>query len=121
MGNISQNTLISLAILKEQINNNEDYLSYFNPDNYYTLESLNNYKDYIITGSGLYKVLENIDTDTVDAVIPDSNLPVQSKAVYEALNAGTVNAGFINGYKFNVTDTPPVEGEVDDYTITFVI
>ena len=31
MGNISQNTLISLAILKEQINNNEDYLSYFNP------------------------------------------------------------------------------------------
>ena len=31
MGNISQNTLISLAILKEQIDNNEDYLSYFNP------------------------------------------------------------------------------------------
>lgn len=31
MGNISQNTLISLAILKEQMNNNEDYLSYFNP------------------------------------------------------------------------------------------
>ena len=31
MVNISQKTLISLAILKEQINNNEDYLSYFNP------------------------------------------------------------------------------------------
>lgn len=31
MENISQNTLISLAILKEQIDNNEDYLSYFNP------------------------------------------------------------------------------------------
>lgn len=31
MANIRQNTLISLAILKEQINNNEDYLSYFNP------------------------------------------------------------------------------------------
>lgn len=31
MANINQNTLISLAILKEQINNNEDYLSYFNP------------------------------------------------------------------------------------------
>lgn len=97
------------------------HLSYFNPDNYYTLESLNNYKDYIITGSGLYKVLENIDTDTVDVVIPDSNLPVQSKAVYEALNNGTANAGRINGYSFNVSDAPPVEGEVDDYTITFVI
>lgn len=97
------------------------YLSYLNPDNYYNLESLNNYKDFIITGSGLYKVLENIDTDTVDAVIPDSNLPVQSKAVYEALNDGTVNAGRINGYSFNVSDTPPNEGEVDDYTITFVI
>lgn len=31
MSHISQNTLISLAILKEQIDNNEDYLSYFNP------------------------------------------------------------------------------------------
>ena len=31
MSNISQNTLISLAILKEQINKNEDYLSYFSP------------------------------------------------------------------------------------------
>jgi hypothetical protein len=94
-----------------------------NPDNYYTLESLNNYKDYIITGSGLYKVLENIDTDTTDSVDPESTLPIQSKAVYEALISGSVNAGYLNGYRFNVSNVPPAESdsEIDDFTITFVI
>lgn len=41
MANISQNTLISLAILKEQINNNEDYLSYFTPFVIAILKKLN--------------------------------------------------------------------------------
>ena len=88
--------------------------------------------DQIIQGSsvpvssgGVYNALQNIQAETT--INADSTKPVSGGAVYQALaelreNVGDAsNADTVDGYHIRVSTEPPVEGEVDDYTITFII
>ena len=78
-----------------------------------------------ITSGGVYNALQNIQAETT--IVANSTKPVSGGAVYNALeelreNVGDAsNADTVDGYHIRVAIQPPVEGEVDDYTITFVI
>ena len=79
----------------------------------------------IMTSGGVYTALGNRASLTFDNIptINSTNL-LTSGNIYNALQNLNVNASeadTVDGYHFRVSETPPVEGEVDDYTITFVI
>ena len=77
----------------------------------------------LITSKGVYAALGNRTSLTFDDTpTSESNNPITSGAVYTALQSvAATDADTVDGYHFRVSETPPAEGEVDDYTITFVI
>ena len=78
--------------------------------------------DNLITSGNIYNALQNIQITTDSEIISGSTNPVAGGAVYTALqNLNVKDADTIDGYHIRVSTEPPVEGEVDDYTITFVI
>ena len=88
-------------------------------DSYLSTTSTRPVQNKVIT-EALNNINESIVTD--DALDPNSTNPIQNRAVYTALQEAQIsNADTVDGYHFQVSNFPPVEGEVDDYTITFVI
>ena len=77
----------------------------------------------LITSGAVYTALGNRTSLTFDDTpTTNSNNLITSGSVYNALQSvAATDADTVDGYHFRVSETPPVEGEVDDYTITFVI
>ena len=65
----------------------------------------------VITSGAVFSALENNQSiEVLQEILPDSDSPVASKALYEVFQ----------GYKIRVASEAPQPGEVDEYTITFV-
>ena len=83
---------------------------------------IDQYSSSPVSSSAVYNALQNIDIDVDDTITATSNNPVSSKAIYDAIqNINASEADTVDGYHFRVSYAPPADGEVDDYTITFVI
>ena len=93
-----------------------------NKPNISVINYIDQYSSSPVSSSAVYNALQNIDIDVDDAITATSNNPVSSKAIYNAIqNINASEADTVDGYHFRVSYAPPADGEVDDYTITFVI
>lgn len=93
-----------------------------NKPNISVINYIDQYSNSPVSSSAVYNALQNIDIDVDDAITATSNNPVSSKAIYDAIqNINASEADTVDGYHFRVSYAPPADGEVDDYTITFVI
>ena len=93
-----------------------------NKPNITVTNSIEQYSSSPVSSSAVYNALQNIDIDVDDVITATSDNPVSSKAIYNAFqNINASEADTVDGYHFRVSYAPPVDGEVDDYTITFVI
>ena len=72
----------------------------------------------------MYEALNNVKEQLVFDPAPTINSDnlITSGTIYSALqNVSLSNADTVDGYHFRVSNEPPLEGEVDDYTITFIV